>query len=100
MIKTDTKRDKVFIIFCYIFVALLVIITFYPFWDLFILSISPRSEALKPGLRLFTSAPTLQAYETVFKSNEIIRSFWNSLVRVVVGTVFSLGVTALTCFVI
>ena len=49
MIKTDTKRDKVFIIFCYIFVALLVIITFYPFWDLFILSISPRSEALKPG---------------------------------------------------
>ncbi len=98
MIKTDTKRDTAFVVVCYIFVALLVVITFYPFWDLFILSISPRSEALRPGLRLFTSAPTLEAYKTVFESREIIRSFWNSLVRVVLGTVISLGLTALTAY--
>lgn len=98
MIKTDTKRDTAFVVVCYIFVALLVVITFYPFWDLFILSISPRSDALKPGLRLFTSAPTLEAYKTVFESREILRSFWNSLVRVVLGTVLSLGLTALTAY--
>ena len=98
MIKTDTKRDTAFVVCCYIFVALLVVVTFYPFWDLFILSVSPRSEALKPGLRLFTLAPTLEAYKSVFESNEIIRSFWNSLVRVVLGTVISLGLTALTAY--
>ena len=98
MIKTDTKRDIVFVVICYTFVAVLVVLTFYPFWDLFILSISPRSEALKPGLRLFTTAPTLKAYKTVFESHEIIRSFLNSVLRVVVGTVFSLGVTALTAY--
>lgn len=98
MIKTDTKRDTVFVVCCYVLVAVLVIVTFYPFWDLLILSISPRSEALKPGLRLFTTAPTLSAYANVFESNEIIRSFWNSLVRVVVGTTLSLGLTALTAY--
>ena len=98
MIKTDTRRDTVFVTCCYIFVALLMVVTFYPFWDLFILSISPRAEALKPGLCLFTLSPTLEAYKSVFESNEIIRSFWNSLVRVVLGTVLSLGLTALTAY--
>lgn len=98
MIKTDTKRDKVFVAFCYILIAFLMIVTFYPFWDLLILSISPRAEALKAGLRLYTLHPTLDAYKNVFRSWEIVRSFWNSLVRVVLGTTLSLGLTALTAY--
>ena len=97
-IKTDTKRDKAFVFCCYFLVAFLMVLTFYPFWDLLVLSVSPRNEALRAGIRLFTFHPTLEAYKNVFKTWEIIRSFFNSVLRVVLGTAVSLGLTALTAY--
>ena len=91
----DTFKDKIFVVMCYIVVILLVIATFYPFWDTLVLSISPREEALQPGFRFFPSAPTLEAYRSVLGSHEIIRGFFNALVRVVVGTFVSILVVTL-----
>jgi len=91
----DTFGDKVFTVFCYVVIAFIVVITLYPFWDTFILSISPRNEALQPGLRLFTFNPTLEAYQSVLGSAEIHRSFINALVRVVLGTLTSIIVVTL-----
>lgn len=97
-IRTDTAGDRVFVWLCYTAVTMLVFVTFYPFWDLFILSISPRAEALKAGFRFYTAHPTLEAYKQVLVSNEILRGFANSVVRVVVGTLFAIGVTTLTAY--
>jgi putative aldouronate transport system permease protein len=75
-----------------------VFVTFYPFWDQLILSISPRNEALKAGFRFYTLFPTLEAYRNALGSNEIIRSFGNTVVRVVLGTLVSVGLAALTAY--
>ncbi|MCL2528564.1 MAG: carbohydrate ABC transporter permease [Defluviitaleaceae bacterium] len=91
----DSLGDRIFTICCYVIVVFIVIITLYPFWDTFILSISPRQEALQPGLRLFTLNPTLEAYQSVLRSAEILRSFWNAVIRVFLGTFVSIVVVTL-----
>ncbi len=98
MIKTDTKKDKIFLAFCYLITVFVVIVTFYPFWELVILSISPRNEAVQGGFRFITLNPTFNAYQEVVRSPEIWRSFYNSIVRVILGTVLGVGLTSLTAY--
>lgn len=98
MNRYDSTGDRIVVAIIYILLTLLIIVTLYPFWDLVVLSISPRKEALKSGLRLFTLNPDFQAYRQVFGSPEIWRSFYNSVIRVVGGTIISVFFTALTAY--
>jgi putative aldouronate transport system permease protein len=97
-LRTDTAGDKIFVAFCYTLVTLLVFVTFYPFWDQLVLSLSPRNEALKSGFRFYTLYPTLEAYINALSSNEILRGFANSLFRVILGTVFAVAMISLTAY--
>ena len=98
MVNTDSKQDIVFKIFCYVIILLIAIVTFYPFWDIAMLSISERGEALKGGFRFITKNPTLQAYRDVLISPEIWNGFKNSLYRVLLGTTLSVFFTTLTAY--
>jgi putative aldouronate transport system permease protein len=97
-LRTDTAGDQVFVVICYVFVVFLVFVTFYPFWDQFILSISPRNEALRAGFRVYTARPSLEAYQNALGSNEIVRSFGNAVLRVILGTLVSLSLVSLTAY--
>ena len=101
--KRRTKRkicaaDRALIIFCYTCVFLVVAVTFVPFWELAATSLCTRADAARSGIRLFTANPTLDAYRQVLSSKNIWNSAWNSVVRVVLGTVISVGLTALTAY--
>lgn len=90
--------DRVLLCVCYIFVALIALITLLPFWELFVTSISSRADAVKIGIKLFTFNPELTAYKQVLSSPSIWRSILNSVIRVVTGTVLSVAITALTAY--
>lgn len=90
--------DRALIIFCYTCVFLVVAVTFVPFWELAATSLCTRADAARSGIRLFTANPTLDAYRQVLSSKNIWNSAWNSVVRVVLGTVISVGLTALTAY--
>lgn len=101
--KRRTKRkicaaDRALTIFCYTCVFLVVAVTFVPFWELAVTSLCTRADAARSGIRLFTANPTLDAYRQVLSSKNIWNSAWNSVVRVVLGTVISVGLTALTAY--
>ncbi|NSW92700.1 MAG: carbohydrate ABC transporter permease [Firmicutes bacterium] len=98
MNRHDSKSDRIVVFIDYILLIILILITLYPFWDLVVLSISPRNEALSSGLRLFTLNPDFQAYKQVFESPEVWRSFYNSIIRVIAGTSISVFFTALTAY--
>ena len=78
--------------------TILMIVMLYPFWDMLVLSFSPKSEIFSTGLRLFTLHPELTAYKKVFDSPELWQSFYNSIVRVILGTVISVILTSLTAY--
>lgn len=94
----DSAGDRLFLAACYIILTFMAVIMLYPFWDLFILSISPKSEALKVGWRLYTRSPELTAYLQVLQSPDIWRSAFNSVIRVVAGTAVGIILTAMTAY--
>lgn len=94
----DSRLDRVFVALDYCFMAALAFVMLYPFWDMLILSFSPRSEVFKSGFRLITLHPDMTAYKKVAGSPEIWNGFCNSIVRVVLGTAISLVLTALTAY--
>jgi putative aldouronate transport system permease protein len=98
MNRHDTSSDRALIAFVYVTIFILVLLTLYPFWDLLVLSISSREEALNSGLRLYTLKPDFQAYKQVFNSPEVWSSFYNSIIRVVSGTATGVFLTALTAY--
>lgn len=98
MKKFDTFSDKVLVFFNTIFMLILIVIMLYPFVELTVLSLSTREDALRSGLKLFTKNPTFQAYKQILSSPEIVKSFFNSINRVVFGTLLSLFLTALTAY--
>jgi putative aldouronate transport system permease protein len=94
----DSKADKALIMLDYILMTLLAFVMLYPFWDMMILSISPRSEVFTAGFRFFTLHPDFTAYKKVLTSTEIWQGLYNSIVRVLLGTTISLILTALTAY--
>lgn len=98
MKKFDTLADKIFVAIIYIILALLFVIMLYPFWETVVLSLSPREDAIKQGVHIWTSHPTLNAYKQVFAIKEFWNAMKNSVVRVILGTMFTVVFTSLTAY--
>ena len=76
-------------IFCdvliYLFLGLFAICCVYPFYYMFIYSISDTTQVMK-GVSLWPAGFTLYNYQEVFKLKGIANAFGMSTARVVVGT--------------
>lgn len=92
MQKTTKRSDRVFYGVTYLIMILLMFICFYPFYYVFIYSISDSALAQK-GISLFPKGVTLTNYMEVVKLDGIIRAFAVSLARTVIGT----AVTVTAC---
>ena len=95
MQKTTKRNDRFFYGVTYLIMILLMFICFYPFYYVFIYSISDSALAQK-GISLFPKGVTLTNYMEVVKLDGIIRAFAVSLARTVIGTVVT--VTACSFF--
>ncbi len=82
----------------YVFLILLTLAMLYPFWDQMVLSVSDRAQALQRSIRWYPRTVNWDAYGYVLDSPEIWRAGFNSLKRVVFGTIWGVTVTALTAY--
>lgn len=98
MNRENTLNDKVFMAAVYALLVFLTVVTIYPFWSTLVVSLKPRQEAVVGGWNLFTLKPTLNAYMNVFRTPEIWRGFYNTIVRVLIGTALSVFFTAMTAY--
>ena len=65
----------------------------YPFWKIFLDSISTPLEVYRIGLKLWPRATTLDAYGSVFSRNTIGIAYLNTVLRTVAGTSLTLLVS-------
>lgn len=91
-------QDRMFISSIYVVLVLLAIATLYPFWSTLVLSLKPKEMAMLGGWNLFTTEITFDSYANVFRTPEIWRGFYNSVVRVLLGTGISVFLLALTAY--
>ena len=92
MRKKQSAKDKVFSVVTYLVMTVLAFMCFYPFYYVFIYSISDPTLAQK-GVTLLPAGFTLVNYEKVLQLEGIAQSFLVSISRTVIGT----AITVLAC---
>ena len=89
----DTKADKVFMIFNYIYIILAVGIVLYPLIYIISASISDPQYVNSGEMWLFPKGFTLEGYKTILANNSIWRGYLNTIYYTVLGTAINLVVT-------
>ena len=79
--RTNSLPDKVIPWIVRICLVLLCLVTIYPFWYVFIYSISTGSAASAQQLILLPVQVTLENYRSVFQNDRILRAFLVSVSR-------------------
>lgn len=78
--------DKVFDSFIYIFMAVVAIVTLYPFLNVLAISFNDSVDTVRGGLTIYPREFTLKNYETIFGFDGLLVGFKNSIIRTVLGT--------------
>ena len=86
-------QDRVFNAVIAILVALVLLMTLYPLYLVLICSVSDARLVTTGRGTLYPKGFTLTGYNAVFQNKEIWRSYMNSIIYTVTGTVLSLMVT-------
>lgn len=89
--------DVTFDVLNNMFMAFMILITVYPFWNVLMVSLSSPSAIAKQGATLvWPSGFNLSAYKLVFTNPMILTGYKNTLVIVFAGTVIGVTLTCMT----
>ena len=93
----QTIGDNILDVFVYIFVTLFCISTLIPFWNVFVISITPSSVATMK-FEFWPKTVDFSAWRAIISSEFMWQSFYNTVVRTVLGTAISLVLTVTTAY--
>lgn len=74
----------------YAALSLLFIITFYPFWNIFVLSLNDATDSLRGGLMLWPRVFSIDSYKAVLSDTALLSSLRVTLLRTAVGVPLNL----------
>ena len=89
----ETKADRIFNFCIMALVILVLLITIYPLYLVLICSVSDADLVMTGQVTLYPRGLTFDGYSSVLQNMEIWRSYLNSVIYMVSGTVLSLIVT-------
>lgn len=95
MIESKSISRKIFNVFNIALMAVLALSCLYPLWYALCLSLSSKSAANAGMVTFFPVGFTLTSYKEIMGDWKFFNSFWISIQRTVLGTVFSLLVMIL-----
>ena len=81
-----------------IFMVLFAVTTIYPFWNVFVISISPPAEASAYGLHLWTRNPLLNGYINIINNRHLINSLRNTIVRTLLGCAVNVSLACIVAY--
>jgi len=85
-------------IFVYGMLTLLFLVTFYPFWNILVLSLNEAGDSIRGGLMLWPRKFTLDSYRTVLRNEEIFAAARLTITRVIIGVPLAVANTAMLAF--
>lgn len=94
----QTKGEKVFYVVNYIILTLVALITLYPFWYVFIVSISGSDAIMAGKTILLPQDLNVESYKAVFVYPNIWRSYGNTLFYTIVGTAVNIVLTVFAAY--
>lgn len=97
-LKGKSRGDIILDIIVYSTLALVFVVTFYPFWNIFIISINDANDTIRGGLYFWPRVFTMDSYRAVLSDTAIINSIYVTVARTVIGTVISLLFTTMVAY--
>ncbi|MGE7624961.1 carbohydrate ABC transporter permease [Viridibacillus sp. NPDC096237] len=94
----ETKTDRAFNVINFVFLAIVALLVIYPLVFVLSASLSNPQYILSGELWLWPKEFTLDAYEKVFKNEDIINGFVNTLKYTVFGTILNIIMTILAAY--
>lgn len=96
-VKASPSR-KLFVSFNYVFLTLFTFFSLFPLLHILALSFSSNAAAQAGWVTILPVDATLSSYKYILAKVEFFRAFGVSMVRVIVGASFSLGLTILSAY--
>ncbi|BBH23223.1 sugar ABC transporter permease [Paenibacillus baekrokdamisoli] len=90
--------DRIMSVSIYMILTLLAFVTFYPFWNSFVISFNSGFDTSLGGVTFWPRAFTLENYDIVFQDHRITHAFLVSITRTVIGTFASILCTAVFAY--
>lgn len=100
MVRARKMRRKLTIgqALCYLFIFLIALVMFYPFWYVVMYSMSSYSAVIGKGAIIWPQGFTLDAIKNVLSDPDIYTAYGNTLFLAFVGTTMSLLITLLFAY--
>ena len=96
----STTSDKVFTVFNTIIMVPFVVITLYPVLNTLAVAFNDGTDALRGGIHIWPRMWTLNNFTTVLQKENLLTGAKISVLRTVLGTLFSLFLNAVLAFII
>ena len=96
----STTSDKVFTVFNTIIIVLFVVITLYPVLNTLAVAFNDGTDALRGGIHIWPRMWTMNNFTTVLQKENLLTGAKISVLRTVLGTLFSLFLNAVLAFII
>lgn len=84
----------------YGFLLFIFIVTFFPFWQIFVLSVNDAGDSLRGGLLLWPRELNLSSYKAVFQNEEILSSLGVTVARTIIGVPLTVFCVAMLAYVL
>ncbi len=78
--------------------VLLMVVMIYPFYYVAIVSLSDGKAVMTGKVTFWPANATLDSYKLIFRDNEILVSYWNTIRYTFVGTLINLVMTTLAAY--
>lgn len=84
----------------YGFLLFIFVITFFPFWQIFVLSVNDAGDTMRGGLLLWPRKLNLDSYLAVFANEEILSSLKVTVLRTLIGVPVTLICVSMLAYVL
>ena len=92
--------DRLFEFFNYVFMAALIIVMIYPFWNTITVSLNDAMDSIKGNLYLFPREFTFYNYQSLFTSSKLLDAFWISVSKTLLVTIFNVFFSSLAAYIL
>ena len=93
-----TWGDWILDIFKVVFLALVAIVTVYPFWNIFVVSINDATDAVRGGIYFWPRVFSLASYNEILGRSTFQHSILVTLARTLIGTPLAVMCTAMLAY--
>ncbi|MFC5648352.1 carbohydrate ABC transporter permease [Paenibacillus solisilvae] len=98
MIASKSSSDRIYLAFVYIILTFVFIITFYPFWNILVLSLNSAEDTVRGGIYLWPRVINFSSYVQIMQDQEILNGIKITVLRTLIGTPLALAVISLLAF--